>query len=58
MRISREVCKRDSALIPAHEMAPSTNAFADRFLAGNEAAYQQAVQDWHAERAAAKEAQS
>lgn len=30
-------------------------AFADRFLAGDEAAYQQAVQDWHAERAAAKE---
>ena len=33
-------------------------AFADRFLAGDETAYQQAVQDWHAERAAAKEAQS
>jgi glutaconate CoA-transferase subunit A len=31
------------------------HAFADRFLAGDEAAYQQAVQDWHAERAAAKE---
>jgi glutaconate CoA-transferase subunit A len=30
-------------------------AFADRFLAGDEAAYQRAVQDWHAERAAAKE---
>ncbi|GAA1924301.1 CoA transferase subunit A [Nocardioides marmoribigeumensis] len=30
-------------------------AFADRFLGGDEAAYQQAVQDWHAERAAAKE---
>ncbi len=33
-------------------------AFADRFLAGDEPAYQQAVQDWHAERAAAKERQS
>jgi glutaconate CoA-transferase subunit A len=32
-------------------------AFAERFLAGDESAYQQAVQDWHAERAAAKEAQ-
>jgi glutaconate CoA-transferase subunit A len=38
---------------------PSTwQEFADRFLGGDEAAYQQAVQDWHAERAAAKEAQS
>jgi glutaconate CoA-transferase subunit A len=32
-------------------------AFAERFLAGDESAYQQAVQDWHAERAAAKGAQ-
>jgi glutaconate CoA-transferase subunit A len=30
--------------------------FADRFLSGDETAYQQAVRDWHAERAAAKEA--
>src|SRR4051812_12042748 len=33
-------------------------AFAYRFLGGDEADYQQAVQDWHAERAAAKEAKA